>query len=66
MSEVDSKITISATLFRNLIRRDYLEDATWVITTACSEAGHPARIDKPYEQKRDWERKCVCGRNEFA
>lgn len=57
---------IKAELLANLLRRDYLEDARWVISEACMIAGHPAKIDKPFEMKSEWQRGCVCGRNPFA
>ena len=56
-------------LLRNLVRRDYLGDETrtqLVVTDACTTTGHPAKVDKPFELKRDWERGCVCGRQPYA
>jgi hypothetical protein len=59
---------VNLELVRNLVRRDYLsqEAAQIVITEACTVAGHPAKVDKPFEQKAKWEKGCVCGRQEFA
>lgn len=52
-----------------LLRRDYLggpEMVTMIQEERCTAFGHPAKVDKPVELKRDWEKGCVCGRNEFA
>ena len=62
----DQKVTIKASLLDNLIRRDYLDDARWVITEACALRGHPAKILRPYEAKSDWQRGCVCGQNRYT
>jgi hypothetical protein len=59
-------VEIKAETLDNLLRRDYLEDARWVITEACTLRGHPAKIDKPFEMKSEWQRGCVCGRNPYA
>lgn len=55
-------------LIRNLLLMDYMssEETKIVITDACATVGHPPKVDKPYEQKQDWQRGCRCGRQEFA
>ena len=55
-------------LLLNLVRRDYLDPdaAAYVVTNACTEAGHPAKVDKPLEMKSEWQRGCVCGRQPYA
>lgn len=55
-------------LIRNLLLADYMstEETRIVISDACATVGHPPKINKPLELKRDWERGCRCGRQEFA